>query len=138
MRMPCRLPSRSCISCTAYLKWFEDVFTASTFPYFEEHVLTLRCRHVELTMLYEPDICVEHIEDATTDSMKRHRRDKRIFVLTNYLRSLQVLGRYVNWQERINVYLDALRGLLQGFLWPLVPLASLFLACGAGSVQEGT
>ncbi|MEE1296275.1 MAG: glycosyltransferase [Bifidobacterium sp.] len=92
---PYKLHGACLIFTPAYVAKFGEAFDPGTFLYFEENILAARCKEAGLSMLYDLRIRVEHMEDASTDSVKQNRREKQIFVLTNYLQSLRVLDKYV-------------------------------------------
>lgn len=54
----------------------EHAFNPATFLYMEEDILAKECHDAGLTMLYCPEIRVEHLEDVTTDVMWRSSYQK--------------------------------------------------------------
>lgn len=79
-----------------FVRRFEHPFDPGTFLYFEEDILLMRCRRQGLTMLYDKRLTVRHAEDVSTDrSLPQDERRRMIFTLRNYVRSLNVLDRYV-------------------------------------------
>jgi GT2 family glycosyltransferase len=73
-----------------YIQQF-DGLDPSTFLYWEEELLYLHMQMRGLKTVYRPDILVYHMEDAATDAYFPAARDKKIFVLTHYLDSLEQL-----------------------------------------------
>lgn len=74
-----------------YFVSFQEAFNPNTFLYKEEELLYLRCRRKHLTIVYNPDLKIKHLEDAATDTILRKKRAKIMFQLDNQIRSLKVL-----------------------------------------------
>lgn len=51
-------------------------FNPQTFLYMEEDILAKECKDAGLSMIYSPEIRVEHLEDVTTDAMWRSSYQK--------------------------------------------------------------
>jgi len=82
-------------SCLIFARPFIDrveyAFYPDTFLYGEEEFLFYIVRSMELETLYLPSLVVKHLEDVSTDSIKRKPKEKRIFELKNSLKSLRLL-----------------------------------------------
>ena len=76
-----------------YIDHFSDCFCPDTFMFKEEELLYLRCREHDLKTVYDPDIDILHMEDVSTNSAYKKRREKEIFVCKNQAESLRVLIR---------------------------------------------
>ena len=93
---PYKLHGACLVFTPVFVRRFEHPFDPGTFLYFEEDILLMRCRRQGLTMLYDKRLAVRHAEDVSTDrSLPQDERRRMIFTLRNYVRSLNVLDRYV-------------------------------------------
>lgn len=75
-----------------FFEHFEGL-NKSTFLYFEEDILYLSVRDAGLKTVYNPELVIRHLEDASTNSITKNQREKNIFVLENEIKSLNVLVR---------------------------------------------
>lgn len=82
-----------------YIKEF-DGLDKSTFLFWEEEFLYKHMISNGKKMVYNPEITVFHMEDAATDVLVTRKREKMIFMLTNYIDSLEKLKEvYVKYEE---------------------------------------
>lgn len=77
-----------------YLKEFEG-FYKETFMYYEEELLFLQTRSKNLNVVYNPSICIKHLEDSATDSICGSDEKKQEFILNCKKDSLAVLIKYM-------------------------------------------
>lgn len=86
-------------SCLIFLKPFISkmnyAFYPDTFLYGEEELLYYLCMKNHFKTVYEPSIKVEHMEDASTESVCRSDKEKRLFQLRNSLQSLYVIKKII-------------------------------------------
>lgn len=82
-------------SCLIFSKTFikknEYPFFPETFLYGEEDILYYLSMKNQVKMIYDPQLKVKHIEDATSKSISNNNKEKRIFELKNSLQSLLIL-----------------------------------------------
>lgn len=82
-------------SCLIFGKQFVDRFEfpfyPETFLYGEEDILYYLVKKRNLKTIFYPDLKVYHMEDVSTDSISKNRKEKRIFELKNSLKSLVIL-----------------------------------------------
>lgn len=82
----------SCLIFSAsFIKNNEFPFFPETFLYGEEDILYYLSMKNQLKIIFDPRLKVKHIEDATTESISKNNKEKRIFELKNSLQSLLVL-----------------------------------------------
>lgn len=81
-----------------YIRSF-DGLDESTFLFWEEEFLYKHMTSHGKRMVYCPEIVVFHMEDAATDASLSGRRDKMLFMLTNYIKSLEELKRVYDEYE---------------------------------------
>lgn len=83
----------------AYINCF-DGLDESTFLFWEEEFLYKHMAAHGKLMVYYPEICVFHLEDAATDASLSGRRDKMLFMLSHYIKSLEELKRvYLEYEK---------------------------------------
>ena len=75
----------------SFIAAFEEPFDSRTFMYREEELLYLRTKRAGLTTLYCEDICVRHMEDASTDATYTNKETKYQFVRENQIESIGIL-----------------------------------------------
>lgn len=68
-----------------------DGLDESTFLYWEEEFLYKHMQHDGKKMVYDPQIKVYHMEDASTDASMKNSRKKMMFIRTEYIKSLKAL-----------------------------------------------
>ena len=82
-------------SCLIFSKIFiqnyEFPFYPETFLYGEEDILYYLAMKNQVKMVYDSQLKVKHIEDATSKSISSTNKDKRMFELKNSLQSLLIL-----------------------------------------------
>lgn len=89
----------ACIIFTSkYIQEQEDAFEPLTFLYFEEELLSLRCKKFCYKCVVCPKLKVKHLEGVSTKNSKRNILDSNIFALTESLKSGQVYEKvYMNY-----------------------------------------
>lgn len=81
-------------SCLIFSELFfkkYDGFNSETFLYEEENILYEEVRKEGGVTVYNPEIYIFHKEDVATDSQFPNNRKKRMFILENEIKSLEVL-----------------------------------------------
>ena len=68
-----------------------DGLNSGTFMYQEEDILYAEMLRDKMLMVYNPALKIYHMENASTNSVCKGSRKKKIFVYTNYLASSEVL-----------------------------------------------
>lgn len=73
-------------------KFFEKFkgFDPRTFLYLEEHILYAHVIKSGLKTVYDPDVLIWHKEDGATDSIYQKSKEKKLFIYTNMIKSLNV------------------------------------------------
>lgn len=66
-------------------------FNPNTFLYREEEILYLSVISAGLTTRYIPQLCIKHLEDVSTKSVKIKRSEKNHFYIENQIRSIKVI-----------------------------------------------
>ncbi|BDZ77037.1 glycosyltransferase [Claveliimonas bilis] len=74
-----------------YIGAYKEAFNAKTFLYKEEELLYLRCRQKSLKTVYNPNLVIRHLEDASTNSVLESNNAKRVRWAKNQIDSLQVV-----------------------------------------------
>jgi len=77
--------------------WIKDMpyaFYPETHFYFEEHFLSIICRHKSYKTVYSPDIKIKHLVARTTSSQNKDFIKKLNFRYKNYIHSLKELRKY--------------------------------------------
>lgn len=74
-----------------YIESYQEAFNPKTFLYKEEELLYLRCKNRGLKTIYNPDLFIKHLEDASTNSILENSRAKRIRWAKNQIDSLNVV-----------------------------------------------
>lgn len=79
-----------------YIVKENQAFDPSTFLFREEEILYLDCKRKGYSMLYEPSLCVKHLEDvstnyATSKTENNNSFSKYKFINENQYNSLQIL-----------------------------------------------
>lgn len=74
-----------------YFSEYKDAFNPDTFLYKEEELLYLRCKNKKLSIVYNPELVIKHLEDVATDTMARKKRERIMFQLENQIKSLKIL-----------------------------------------------
>lgn len=74
-------------------KYFEKFngLDSRTFMYMEEKILSARLKKNGLKSVYNPKIVIFHNEDSATNSVKKTKRSKNLFVYKNAIKSSKVL-----------------------------------------------
>ncbi len=62
-----------------------------TFMYYEEEILHWYGMQNQLKMVYQPAIQIDHLEDASTNALRKTNRAKTLFKLSQEIKSLQLL-----------------------------------------------
>ena len=78
----------------AFVEHEEIAFREGTFLYVEEAILSRYCRTKDYKMVFDPELCVHHKEDSSTNSLKLSNRQRREFVFRNMIQSLSVYLKY--------------------------------------------
>lgn len=68
-----------------------DGLNSGTFMYQEEDILYAEMLRDKMLMVYNPALKIYHMENASTNSVCKGSRKKKIFVYTNYLASSEIL-----------------------------------------------
>lgn len=79
------------IFSTTFIKKNEYPFFPETFLYGEEDILYYISMKNQVKMIYDPQLKVKHMEDATSESISNSNKEKRMFELNNSLQSLLIL-----------------------------------------------
>lgn len=89
----------ACIIFTKkYIREQENAFEPLTFLYFEEELLSLRCREFSYKCVVCPKIKVKHLEGVSTKKSKKNILDSKIFALTESLKSGKIYEKvYMNY-----------------------------------------
>ena len=74
-------------------KYFEQFngLDSRTFMYMEEKILAAKLKKCGLKSVYNPKIVIFHNEDSATNSIKKTKRSKNLFVYKNAIKSSKVL-----------------------------------------------
>ena len=74
-------------------KYFEKFngLDSRTFMYMEEKILAAKLKKSGLKSVYNPKIVIFHNEDSATNSIKKTKRSKNLFVYKNAIKSSKVL-----------------------------------------------
>lgn len=74
-------------------KYFEQFngLDSRTFMYMEEKMLAAKLKKCGLKSVYNPKIVIFHNEDSATNSIKKTKRSKNLFVYKNAIKSSKVL-----------------------------------------------
>lgn len=75
----------------SYINRFEYAFFPETFLYGEEDFLFYLSKLNEVKLIYSPKIVVRHAEDASSNTISKNSREKKLFVLKNSTESLKKL-----------------------------------------------
>ncbi|MDY4671157.1 MAG: glycosyltransferase [Oliverpabstia sp.] len=68
-----------------------DGLNPNTFMYKEEYILHAEMEKMKMKIVYSPELCVFHKEDASTDSVVKKTKEKWEFIYSNIIKSSQVL-----------------------------------------------
>ncbi len=68
-----------------------DGLDSRTYMYLEEKVLAVRLKKYNLKSVYNPRLEVFHNEDSATNSVKRNKREKNLFIYKNAYNSAKIL-----------------------------------------------
>lgn len=66
-------------------------FNPKTFMFREEELLYLSLKKENLISLYSPLIKIKHLEDIATDSAYKNTKEKERFLISNQIKSLEIL-----------------------------------------------
>lgn len=87
-------------ACVIYTKkWVDNesvAFYPKTFLYNEEFFLGAYTEQKKYKTLYSPDIRVLHVEDGSVNNAIRNTIEKKIFILSNQIESLQLYLRFLD------------------------------------------
>lgn len=72
-----------------YIKRYRGLFD-KTFMYLEEYILFYIAQQEDLKLIYEPSIKILHLDDAATNAVFQNNHDKKVFFLTNIVKSAKV------------------------------------------------
>ena len=70
-----------------YLEKNKYIFYPKTFLFVEEEILFYNCKKNNYTIVYEPEAKVYHKEDSSTNSLISGKKNKRIFIYNEHLKS---------------------------------------------------
>lgn len=90
-------------SCLVFSPKFFEYFSGfdeRTFLYSEENILYTQVMAKEGIMVYSPQIFIYHKEDASTESSNTNKREKKLFIINNEIKSLKVLGQVIDDNAR--------------------------------------
>lgn len=73
-----------------FIKRRQYAFNPSTFLYFEEDILQLECRQSGLKMVFCPQLCVEHLEDISTNAVFNSNYKKDKMKIPEMIKSMKV------------------------------------------------
>lgn len=73
-----------------YLEKFSGI-NDKTFMFREEELLYVRLKKYSLLSLYSPEINICHLEDVATDMVQKTKRNKKLFICRNQIKSLKIL-----------------------------------------------
>jgi GT2 family glycosyltransferase len=79
-----------------------DGLNSGTFMYQEEDILYAEMLRDKMLMVYNPALKIYHMENASTNSVCKGSRKKKIFVYTNYLASSEVLLNVLKDIEKVH------------------------------------
>ena len=79
-----------------------DGLNSGTFMYQEEDILYAEMLRDKMLMVYNPALKIYHMENASTNSVCKGSRKKKIFVYTNYLASSEVLLNVLKVIEKVH------------------------------------
>lgn len=116
-------------ACIIFSKNFinqrDYAFYPETFMYFEEHILSLQCINKGYKIMYSPEIKVEHLCHATTESVFDKKEQQRWFFYKQATKSMSVYNKlyyaYHNITPKPKHILSTLRKLV-------ILIAAIFLA----------
>lgn len=74
-----------------FIDRYEFPFYPETFLYGEEDILYFLAKKRSLVTLYCPELVVHHMEDVSTNSINKDRKEKRLFEISHTLNSLKIL-----------------------------------------------
>lgn len=80
-----------------YVQNEKKAFDPDTRFYYEEYILSLKCRRKKYKMIYIPDLKVIHESGKATKSSLRNERTRMQFILTNTLQSCRI---YLDYLDR--------------------------------------
>lgn len=86
----------------AYFKEFKGL-DDRTFMYLEEDILFNHVINKKLLTVYNPLLKIYHSEDASTNSVVKTRRAKRLFVQRQHLKSIKVLEKVIKERTMLNI-----------------------------------
>ena len=66
-------------------------FDPRTFLFREEELLLIMLNKNQLTSLYEPELCIKHLEDVSTNKTYSDNNEKNKFLIENQAKSLKIL-----------------------------------------------
>lgn len=78
-----------------YIRMNNYAFYPETFLYYEEQLLSLRCKINNWKILYSPDLCVTHLEDVSTNTIVHSEYSKRKFIFHHRLNSLRIYEKLI-------------------------------------------
>lgn len=76
-----------------YIESFKEAFNPDTFLYREEDLLYIRCKKKGLPMIYNPELLIKHLEDASTYTIVKKNRQRIVFQKKHQVNSIAVLIR---------------------------------------------
>lgn len=86
--------SRSCLFFSErFIKNNEKLFEPETYFYHEEDILTTKCLKNGWKTLYIPDIAVQHLEGASTNTKNYDQKMK--FRYTNFIKAAEIYAEYL-------------------------------------------
>lgn len=86
----CQLHGSCLMFSPEFITHEDNAFYPGTFLYCEEAILYQYCRRKQYKLIYWPELKVLHKEDSSTSFINQTTREKRIFVLQNYVASQKV------------------------------------------------
>lgn len=73
-----------------YIDKFDGI-DSRTYMYLEEKILAVRLKKYGLKSVYNPKLKIFHNEDSATNSVKKNRREKNLFIYKNAYNSAKIL-----------------------------------------------
>ena len=82
-----------------FLKHCDKAFYPETDFFYEEYILASRCEQLNLSMVYDPTLRVQHESGAAIRQSHRGRKKKLQFILSNTMKGCQVYLDYIRNQK---------------------------------------
>lgn len=83
-----------------YFEKYNEPYDSSTFLYMEENILKVRCLKEKLSMWYDPDYEIQHLQSYSTSKLSKDINTKNYFRMKNMCKSMKEYIRNVrNYEE---------------------------------------